>query len=235
MRLPLGSSNAGSRGATFLSLLLGAAFPILSSCADEAPATPDGDAAKTKVLFDGKSLKGWKEVDFGGNGEIYVEDGALILGMGEVMTGIVVEGDPPYRINYEISLEAKRISGTDFFCGLTFPIKEACCTFIVGGWGGSLVGISSIDRMDASENETGSVQHLEDDRWYKLRLRVTDQFIRAWIDEKRVVNLPYEGRQLGMRPGEIESCMPLGIASFQTKAALRNIVITPVDPDEEKP
>lgn len=215
--------------------LLGAVFPVLTSCADEPAESPAGDASGVKVLFDGKTLKGWKEINFGGNGEIYVEDGALILGMGEVMTGVVIEGKPPYRMNYEIALEAKRINGTDFFCGLTFPINEACCTFIVGGWGGSLVGISSIDHMDASENETGSVQHLKDGQWYKLRLRVTETFIRAWIDEKRVVNLPYQGRELGMRAGEIESCMPLGIAAFQTKAALRNITIKPVDPGEDKP
>ena len=50
--------------------------------------------------------------------------------------------------------ETHGMQGGDFFCGLTFPYGDASCTFVVGGWGGGLVGLSSINGDDASENET---------------------------------------------------------------------------------
>ncbi len=204
---------------------------LLVSCGAEDKPAPK---SKKKVLFDGKTLEGWKKIEFGGSGEIFVEDGQIVLGMGEILTGIKLDGEPPFKTNYEITLEAQRIDGTDFFCALTFPIGDSHATYVVGGWGGFLVGISSIDSMDASENETGSVQKLDDKKWYKLRLKVTDTLLQAWIDDRRVVNLLHKGRKLEMRPGEIEECVPFGIATFQTKAALRNIEVKPVAATEEE-
>ena len=225
-----------SRLFTFTTLILlsflvscGAQEAETSKPADKetpAPAKPQG-----KALFDGESLKGWKKIEFGGTGDVEVDDGEIILYMGELLTGIKWDGEAPYKTNYEISLDAKRIDGVDFFCALTFPIAGAHSTFVVGGWGGALVGISSIDDMDASENSTGSVQKLEDKQWYKLRVRVTDTRLDAWIDEKQVVKLMHTGRRMGMRFGEIEECMPIGIATFQTKAAIKNIRIKSVEQD----
>lgn len=57
-------------------------------------------------------------------------------------------------MNYELSLEAMRVDGSDFFCGLTFPVGSNFCSFIVGGWGGGVVGLSSLNSEDASQNET---------------------------------------------------------------------------------
>lgn len=218
-----------------LSRILVALLVLLVSCeAEEKAAAREEAKAKRdadKSLFDGKSLKGWKKIEFGGSGDIEVEDGEIIFYMGEILTGIKYDGEPPLKTNYEISLEAKRLDGVDFFCALTFPIGDTHATYVVGGWGGSLVGISSIDNMDASENSTGSVQKLDDNTWYKLRLRVTDHVIAAWIDDREVVRLGHKNHELSMRPGEIEECAPLGIATFQTKAAIRNIRIKRVEPD----
>jgi hypothetical protein len=222
-----------------LSLIL--ALGWFASCeAQESPNKKDEAATEEakpkkeegKSLFDGKTLKGWKKIPFGGSGDIEVEDGEILY-MGEVLTGIKLDGEPSLKTNYEISLEAKRIDGVDFFCALTFPIADAHSTFIVGGWGGSLVGISSIDNMDASENSTGSVHKLDDKVWHKIRLRVTDTKLEAWIGDKQVVQMMHTGHEMGMRSGEIEECAPLGLATFQTKAAYRNIRIKQVDPNEK--
>ncbi|MDB4772871.1 DUF1080 domain-containing protein [Verrucomicrobiales bacterium] len=220
-----------------LSTLLSLSF-LVSCGAQEAEtsktankATPETTKKSGKPLFDGESLKGWKKIEFGGTGDIEVEDGEIILYMGELLTGLKWDGEVPYKSNYEISLDAQRIDGVDFFCALTFPIAGSHSTFVVGGWGGALVGISSIDDMDASENSTGSVQKLEDKQWYNLRVRVTDTRLDAWIDKKQVVKLLHTGRRMGMRFGEIEECVPIGIATFQTKAAIKNIRIKSVEPD----
>ncbi len=92
-------------------------------------------------------------------------------------------------MNYEVALDAMRVMGSDFFCGLTVPVGTNFCSLIVGGWGGSLVGISSLDGMDASENETTKFVSFESGRWYRIRLRVTEKKIEGWIDKDKLVDV----------------------------------------------
>ena len=89
--------------------------------------------------------------------------------------------------------------------------------------GGSLIGISSLDDFDASENETGDAYIFEDNQWYDVRLKVTDSEFTVWIDGKSVIDCEVEGRRVGMRPGEIEMSVPLGICTFATTGVLKNI------------
>ncbi len=180
------------------------------------------EAATTK-LFDGKSLEGWKSTKFGGEGDVEVEDGQIILRAGNPMTGITWTGEYP-KMDYEISLEAKRVNGSDFFCGLTFPVGDKPCTFVVGGWGGGVIGLSSLDGFDASENETTRYQEFENGKWHKIRVRVTKGKIEAWLDDKQMADVETEGRRISIRP-EVELSRPLGISSFSTTAALRDIKI----------
>jgi hypothetical protein len=172
-------------------------------------------------IFDGKTLNGWEITNFGPQGPVEVSGGRILLGMGDGCTGITYKRSIP-DINYEVSLEAKRVSGTDFFCGLTFPVGKSPCSLIVGGWGGTVVGLSSIDGLDASDNETMINRKFEKGQWYMIRLQVTDSTIKAWIDDEQLVNFKYCGRVLSIRP-EVNLSKPLGIASWCTTAALRNI------------
>jgi hypothetical protein len=94
---------------------------------------------------------------------------------------------------------------------------------IVGGWGGSLAGISSLDGMDASENETTKFTSFESGRWYRIRLRVTEKKIEGWIDKEKLINVVTTGRRISVRPGDIELSEPFGLAAWQTTAALREI------------
>src|SRR6266536_6593801 len=132
-------------------------------------------------MFDGQTLKGWRETQFAGRGEVECRSGLLALNTGDPFTGVNLTNDFP-KMNYEVALDALRLMGSDFFCGLTVPVGDTFCSLIVGGWGGSLVGISSLDGMDASENETTKFMNFESGRWYRLRLRVTEGKIQAWID-----------------------------------------------------
>ncbi len=116
-----------------------------------------------KPLFDGKTLKDWKITNFGGEGEVVVEKGVIVMGMGSSMTGITYIGKIP-KCDYEIRLEAKRIDGIDFFATTTFPVNDSFCSLVVGGWAGPVVGISCIDFADASENETTTYQRFKEGR-----------------------------------------------------------------------
>ncbi len=211
----------------FFMFLFSAAFAIAGqdSKDEKKPAVCDSGSVS---LFDGRTLGGWKIANFGTQGEVYVEKGILFLEMGDGCTGVTFTKDFP-KINYEVTLEAEKIDGDDFFCGMTFPIGKDPCTLIVGGWGGTVVGLSSIDGLDASENETGRMKKFSHNRWYKIRLRVTRKLIQAWIDGQKIVDLPISGRKLSIRP-EVELSRPFGIASWKTTAALRNICVKKIKP-----
>jgi hypothetical protein len=174
-----------------------------------------------KSLFDGKTLGQWKITDFGGQGSVYVKNGSIFLEMVNDMTGITWTGSL-VRMNYEISLEAMRVSGSDFFCGLTFPVGPNPCSLILGGWGGNICGLSNIDYYDAANNETTRVVNFENGRWYYVRLCVTPDKIEAWLDDEKLVDVITTGRHISIRP-EVDLSQPLGIATWRTTGAVRNI------------
>jgi hypothetical protein len=172
-------------------------------------------------LFDGKTLQNWQVTNFGGQGQVTVEDQWIVLDFGSDLTGITWTGELP-RTNYELMLQAMRVDGSDFFCGLTFPVGDSYCSLIVGGWGGTVIGLSSIDGRDASENPMSQLMNFDPKRWYRVRLRVNEARIEAWIDARKVVDQEIAGHKISIRP-EVELSRPLGIASWRTKAALRHV------------
>lgn len=174
-------------------------------------------------LFDGKTLGDWKKTEFGGEGDVGVSDGRIVLEFGYPMTGITSTAELP-KMNYELQLEAVKLEGDDFFCGLTFPVADAYCSFIVGGWGGSVVGLSSIDGADASENDTTKYRSFKKGQWYRIRVRVEPERIQTWIDDRQVVDQNTKGKKISIR-NEVDLSCPLGISAYETKAALRKIQI----------
>lgn len=195
---------------------------MLKGAAAKPPVAFEGEGWKS--LFDARTLAGWQVTEFAGHGPVHCESGTIVLDMGDSLSGINWTNDTP-KVNYEVALDAMKVQGSDFFCGLTFPVKDSYCSLILGGWGGGVVGLSSIDGQDASENETTQFSAFESGRWYRVRVRVTEKKIEAWLDQKKIVDLPTAGRQISLRFGDIEQSKPLGIATYQTTAALREIKI----------
>ncbi len=173
------------------------------------------------LLFNGKDLDGWKITNFGTEGPVQVSEGKIIINMGDGCSGITWTKDFP-KVNYEINLEARRTVGNDFFCGLTFPVNNSYCSYIVGGWGGPVIGLSCIDGVDAGENETNTIMRLDKDVWYKIKLQVTPEKIIGWIDNEKIVDFNYTNRKLSIRP-EVSLSKPFGICTWITTAELRNI------------
>jgi hypothetical protein len=201
------------------------ALPLLAALLYIAAAGAAGAqprAGEWQPLFDGKSLGGWRVTPFPGRGRVGVENGVIVLGPGMPMTGITWAGAFP-RSDYEIRFEATRLEGSDFFASLTFPVQSSFCTWVTGGWGGDIVGLSNLDGWDASDNETRSYFDFERGRWYAFRLRVTGDRIRAWIGEQPVIDVSIAGRSIGLRHGEIRRSAPLGFTSYATAGGLRSI------------
>jgi 3-keto-disaccharide hydrolase len=203
-----------------------------AAMSDAANGTKNADPDGWTSLFDGKTLKNWKVTDFGGGGQPRVESGNLILPVGETLTGVTWTGPALPTMNYEVYGEAKRVDGSDFFYGLTFPVRDSHASLIIGGWGGGVCGISSLDGFDASENETTTFRGFETGKWYKFRLRVTPKKIEAWIDNDKIVDASIEGRKIGVRI-EVEQSKPFGLASYQTTAAIRNLKVRKIEPPVE--
>jgi Domain of Unknown Function (DUF1080) len=201
----------------------------LRSIAAEPP-TKAAPAVNWQSLFDGKTLGKWQTSDFAGHGAPEVEDGNLLLPFGEALTGVTYTGEVP-KMNYEVELQAKKVDGSDFFCGLTFPVNDSFASLICGGWGGTVVGISSLDEKDANRNETRSSRKFDKDKWYTLRMRILPDRLQAWIDNEKVVDVVTTGRKISTRV-EVEASKPLGISSYQTTAALRQIRIRTLNPGE---
>jgi hypothetical protein len=186
--------------------------------AQTATADPSG-----KPLFDGKTLTNWTPTNFGGEGRVTVENGQIVMAVGGGdLTGITWTGGELPKTNYELTLQAMRLDGSDFFAGITFPVRDSFCSLILGGWGGTVVGLSSINGMDASENDTSQSIAFETGRWYGVRIRVTPEKIETWLDGKQIVDQDIKGRKVHTRI-EVEPSQPLGIAAWRTKSAIRDI------------
>jgi hypothetical protein len=183
-----------------------------------------------KILFDGKTLEGWKVTKFDNEGVVKIEDGAILMEQGDPMTGITWTGELP-RENYELELDGMRVRENDFFCTTTFPVGEAPCSLVVGGWGGSVVGLSSVDGYDASENPTTKILNFTEKQWYHMRIRVTEKTVQAWIDDREVVHQGRDGHHFSIR-FEVNLSKPLGIAAWNTVGAVRNIRLRQLTPEE---
>lgn len=202
---------------------LGAWLMLLGGLAAAAHAqTGKGSEPAWQPLFDGKTLTNWQSTKFIGEEAVKVENGQIILEAGGPLTGVTWSGAELPTTNYEIALQAMRVEGRDFFAGVTFPVADSFCSLILGGWGGTVIGLSSINGMDASENETSQSIDFESGRWYSIRIRVTPAKIEAWLDERQIINQDLKGNKITTR-SEVDPSRPLGVASYRTKSALRDV------------
>ena len=171
-------------------------------------------------MFDGRSLKGWRETPFAKRGTVSVRDGMIVLGKGR-LTGITWAGEFP-RAGYEIRFEGARLEGNDYLA-LTFPVNDSHCEWVNGGWGGQVVGLSSLDGEDASENVAATFREFERGRWYDFRLAFDGKRIRCWIGGAIVIDVETENRNVGLRFGDSELSAPLGFSAYATEAGIRKI------------
>jgi len=197
-----------------------------SETAEPGDVSADKDQASDSInLFDGKTLGDWEKIQFGGEGDIEVVDGEIRMEMGDPLTGIALSDDVDIpRTNYELSLKAMKRDGNDFFCGLTFPVGESHCSFIVGGWAGTLVGLSNLDGRDASDNGTRVIRKFERNQWYSIRLRVTPERITCWIDDEQFVDESIVDREVSIR-NDVITTTPIGICNFQTPNSVKDVIL----------
>lgn len=185
------------------------------------PGEPSEKTASWKLLpTEDKDL--WAASSFGGDGDVTFTPESITMTAGDPITGVRCLAKLP-KENFEIELEGRRNNNFDFFCALSFPVGEdGHCSFVVGGWAGAVVGLSSVDGLDAARNSTKKLMHFENGQWYKIRTRVDKESIRCWIDDALVVEQPRAGHKFDIRV-EMHESLPLGIAAFMCDSEIRNV------------
>jgi len=181
-------------------------------------------------LFDGATLTNWKILRYGGNGTPHVKNGALVLPRPTdgVMTGVCWIGDALPDNNYEVYYEARRVVGSDIFAGFTFPYSDTSASIVFGGWGGVVNGLSSIDGLDASENETCQRFSWANNQWYPVQLRVTPDSIRASVGLDIIVDIATAGKDIHLRADYLDTGFTLW--TYNTTGEIRNIRIRRIEP-----
>ncbi|MEM6364984.1 MAG: family 16 glycoside hydrolase [Planctomycetota bacterium] len=196
--------------------------PVLVAQSEQAEPVDDTGHAQWVELRDQ-----WETCSFGGDGDVQITPNLIRLGIGDPLTGVrwtgAMDGSQTLqKDNYEIEFEGRRIEGFDFFCGFTFPVGDEQCSLVCGGWGGGILGLSSIDGSDASENETTQFKEFENGTWVTIRVRVTPEKIQCWIDGDDWVDVERSYHQFDIRL-EMDPALPLGLANYQCVSEFRNI------------
>jgi WD40 repeat protein/serine/threonine protein kinase/formylglycine-generating enzyme required for sulfatase activity len=187
-----------------------------------------------QLLFDGKSLDGWQVIEMGKefvrHGRVFAKDGQLVMEKGDPATGIKSTRSLP-KIDYEVSLEAMRHGGTGSMCEVIFPVNDQSCKLDLGGGDNKYVYIEHVDGHTGPNNVTRQDMVCENDRWYSLRLRVTDVAIQVWVDDEKVVDFAPEGRVFSLHPNQ-KPLAPFGLRTWKTHSTLRNIRLRRLKPED---
>ena len=177
-----------------------------------------------KALLD--NSKNWQGSNYGVQHPIEIDKQILNIPIGDPINGVHWIGDDLRKSNYSLEFDARRTQGNDFFVGLTFPIKNEYCSLILGGWANYVSGLSSINGLDASENESTSHDfEFKNNTWYQVELIVMDDFIQCHINQQEVFKVKTKDKTFSIRP-EVEPSKPLGFCTFYSSAEYRNIVYT---------
>ncbi|TWT94234.1 family 16 glycoside hydrolase [Neorhodopirellula pilleata] len=218
-----------------------ATSPEAPSITSDKPTATAPDAGKSEIS-DGEFrplIQDWEAASFGGDGAIEFkkikkaddakhDDQLIVFAAGDPLTGIRWTGPLP-RENYELRMQARRVDGFDFFVAVTFPVGQEHCSFVLGGWGGGILGISSINGDDAANNETTQYKDFKNGQWYQVRIRVDEKAIVCWIDDEEWANVERDRNSFDIRI-EMDPCLPLGLANFQCTSEIKSVQIRKLKP-----
>ena len=197
---------------------------------------------KWQSLFDGKTLSGWRRVETfsganlrwgdGQGGDVRIENGRMLLDCGRPLTGIAWTGEFPTE-NYEVALEAMRVSGENDCPRVIFPVGAKWCKLVVAGHGNSVVGLGLVDGRRQDGNMTTRRTGIVNNRWYEVQLRVTTATIEMWLDGRKLIDLARAGHHFTVIDGYPREVF--GLYTWGSVISLRNIRLRRLKPEAPLP
>lgn len=94
------------------------------------------------------------------------------------------------------------------------------------------MALALVDGILGHVNPTFMRMDFQRDRWYRVRLRVTQARIEAWIDDKKVITIETAARRFTL-DGRDEPLRPLGLHSWGSTTALRDIRLRRLGREED--
>jgi alpha-L-arabinofuranosidase len=142
---------------------------------------PDGKVLFQSDFSDG--TKGWKLLGDGADWKVL--DGALRQGAEKEFIRALA-GDKSWT-DYTLTLKARKISGAEGFM-ILFRINsnDDRTWWNIGGWGNTGDGIEAGETLDFKP------AHIETDRWYDIKIVVSGENVKCWLDGKLMHDLNYE-------------------------------------------
>ncbi len=182
-----------------------------------------------KVVKDGKTLyqsdfetdaKGWSR----GAGEWKLADGALRQS-GEGSNRRAIAGDSTW-IDYTYTLKARKLGGAEGFL-ILFSVKDKdnWVWWNIGGWNNSQTGIEASD--EGGKTTVGNLLpgSIETGRWYDIKVALSGQHIRCYLDGQLVQDETYDASPL--RP--LHAVISRSSASGEIIMKVVNVSSRPVD------
>ena len=141
---------------------------------------PDG-----KVLFSSdfsQGTKGWKLL---GDGAQWQAQGGALRQTAEREFIRALAGQREWT-DYTLSLKARKISGAEGFL-ILFRINgnDDRTWWNIGGWS------NTQDAIEAGETLDSKPGHIETDRWYDLKVTVSGNHVKCWLDGELLHDMDY--------------------------------------------
>ncbi|MGB1125582.1 MAG: family 16 glycoside hydrolase [Phycisphaeraceae bacterium] len=198
---------------------------VLSGCCAAQKAKPKTPPVE---LLSG-NMDQWEPIIFGGEGDVLFKDGAMDLDYGNPLTGVLYKGDLADLFgedleNYAITLQAQRVEGVDMFAAVTFPVgKDGHVSLILGGWAGAITGLSNLDGLNASENDTTQFHNMPEGQWFKVKIMVTSEKIQCWLDDKQLVDVKRADYKKFDTHAAVVDTKPFGLFNYSTWGRVKDV------------
>jgi len=151
-----------------------------------------------------------------------VEGGELIQEVANNPDVRLTFGDPNWS-DYEISLEAQKISGREGFLILFRAKSERDFYWInIGGWGNTATAVERSNDNRRKVISPWRPMRIEEGRWYKIRVRCQGRRIQAWLDDQFLLDFTDDSENAHLT-GKV------GVGTWLTRAKFRNIKVTALD------
>ena len=167
----------------------------------------------------------------GESGDVRIDGGRILLEAGDPWTALVCTREE-FPESYELEFEGMTPDKWSGLPAVVFPVGGERGVYVIGACGGGETGLVGFDGLGMVLNGTMQRKFYWPGQWFRVRLRVTSTAIQAWVDKRKMLDLPTVGRAFEVWPS-YDYARPLALVTRDINAYARNVRIRPIEPDGE--